>query len=279
MDFAPFIMGFPMAMEGDFSFLVPPGVTEIGVLAVGGAGGDNPVYNIVDDFVIRTIAGGEGDCVVASSISVTPGEVLTLVFGSDGGVPQYETTSQREGDNMLICTGIVAGGRGYAPGGDGGNAGGMGGCGSSGGGGTAVLRGSTPLVVAGGGGGAGGFGDSAQSGGVGGSAAGSGGDAPGSSGGGGGQGAGWGSGQGQPGGSPGGINLGGGGGGGGGGWNGGLGGGRGGSDGGGGGGGAGSGPPGVARQVSLAAPQRVWKLVIWSPPDPQPTDHLFTLPF
>jgi len=133
MDFAPFIMGFPIGMEGELSFLVPPGVTEIGVLAVGAAGGDNPVYNIADDFLISTVAGGSGDCVVVSPISVTPGEVLRLVLGSDGRVPQYENTSHQNWDNMLICTGIVAGGHGYASGGDGGNAGDWGGCGSSGG--------------------------------------------------------------------------------------------------------------------------------------------------
>jgi len=275
MDFAPFIMGFPIGMEGELSFLVPPGVTEIGALAVGAAGGDNPVYNIADDFLISTVAGGSGDCVVVSPISVTPGEVLRLVLGSDGRVPQYENTSHQNEDNIAHLPGdrrrrprlrirrrrrqrrrlgrLRLERRRN---------------------GTAILRGATPLVV-GGGGGAGGFGDSAQPGGLGGSAGGSGGAARGSSGGGGGQGAAWGSGQGQPGGSPGGIDMGGGGGGG---WNGGSGGGHGGSDGGGG-GGAGSGPPHLARHVELAAPQGVWKLVIWSPPDPQPTDHLFTLPF
>jgi hypothetical protein len=31
------------------------------------------------------------------------------------------------------------------------------------------------------------------------------------------------------------------------------------------------------RRVTM--PERTWKLLIWSPPDPQPTDRLFTLPF
>jgi len=282
MAFDPFIAGY-VSTSGDIeqiSFLVPPGVAEIGVYGIGGTGGPGPCYEINFGTLLSTTPGGKGDRILAGPINVTPGEMLTFVLGGLGKVPGYHWSDQRDSDdNAYICGGGPSGAQGHLPGGGGGNAGLAGGCGSSGGGGTAVLRGSLPLVVAGGGGGAGGFGWGGDAGGVGGGAAGNGGNGSGSTGGAGGAAGGSNQGgRGEPGGTPDGLDTGGGGGGGGGGYQGGEGGAHGGS-GGGGGGGGGTSWTSQGNLVQLEATDEPAQLYIWSPFAPQSQDHTFVIPW
>lgn len=133
----------------NYQFTVPAGVTSLGYVLAGGAGG---MTNSVDGF----IHGGAG-AVISGTITVTPGETLTIFVGQGGG--------HRTGTASSSLSSIVGGG-GYRKGGDADNttsgatpySGAIKGwSGASGGGASAILRGSTVLVAAAGGGGAGGF--------------------------------------------------------------------------------------------------------------------------
>ena len=131
------------------SFTVPTGVTSISVKAWGAGGGGGG----------QAGSSGGGGAYASSTLTVTPGEVLSIIVGGGGS----------GGSGCNTNTGGGAGGSGgngnFGAGGNGGNAGNSG-CsagGGGGGGGTFVLRNSTTLLAAGGGGGGGG----AESGGAG----------------------------------------------------------------------------------------------------------------
>jgi hypothetical protein len=116
-------------------FVVPTGVCQLTIDAVGAAGGDGNE----DSQVFGTGANGAR---VLGTVAVTPGETLDVAVGGAGG------DAPRTG--APGSAGIPDGGAG----GDGGtNAGGGGGGGS-----TRVLRAGSPLLVAAGGGGGGGGG-------------------------------------------------------------------------------------------------------------------------
>jgi Glycine rich protein len=116
---------FSSTTTGTYAVTVPAGITSLTITAVGGTGGsfgangDNPGS-----------AGGEGG-VLTSTVTVAPGESLTVIVGADGH------------------------GQGGSGGTGAGTGGGGGGDGAGGGGGSAVFDGGTPLEVAAGGGGAG----------------------------------------------------------------------------------------------------------------------------
>ena len=118
---------------GPQQFTVPDGVTELGVLATGGNGGEDG--NLFDGGLWGEVGG---------TLPVSPGDVLSVLVGGLGG------------------SGTASGGGGSG-GYDGGGAGGNGAGG--GGGATVVSDGSTVDFVAGGGGGAGWFGPDAGDGG------------------------------------------------------------------------------------------------------------------
>ncbi len=119
---------------GNYKFTVPPGVTSITVKAWGaGGGGGSAGSNASSDG-----GGGGGSAYAQSTLSVTPGETLTVYVGGGGGGGVANVT---------------------------GNSGGGGG----GGGYSRIARGSSNLLIAaGGGGGGGGDNSSATLGGVGG---------------------------------------------------------------------------------------------------------------
>jgi len=136
------------------SFVVPSGVTEITVELWGGGGSGGAALNGGDSNTAVSGAGGGGGYVKAT-LSVTPGETLTIRVG--GGGWQYAANVvrhpnltisglsnnniqmvSRRSDNSLLDQDL------------------RGGIGGSGGGYSAIFRGLTPLVVAGGGGGGGG---------------------------------------------------------------------------------------------------------------------------
>ena len=152
----------------DQTYTVPAGRTSIAVYlwAAGGAGGGN-------DSAGETSAGGGGGAVQHTSLSVTPGEVLTLRMGQG---PSYIQGSNGQTTNGNWVTGAIGGG-GLGGAGDGGGANGT--FGGPGGGATSILRGGSVIIAAGGGGGGGGAGyndsGSGPTGGAGGSGTGSGG--------------------------------------------------------------------------------------------------------
>ena len=136
----------PSAEGINTSFVVPAKVTLLTVTVAGGAGGTTAGSAAV-------IRGGNGGLVTAT-IPVVPGETLGLVVGQ-GGASRTALTA-----NPLVVTG----GQGFGNGGDSDPAGdnpdsgrGTSWGGAAGGAGSAILRGTQPLVVAGGGGGAAGF--------------------------------------------------------------------------------------------------------------------------
>lgn len=105
------------ATPGEYEFVVPPGVDEI-TGKMWGAGGGGATHSGTGNFT----TGGAGGFAQAT-ISVTAGEVLTVHVGAGGEGFTYSANQSR---------------------------------GAGGGGGlTAIMRGSTPLLVAGGGGGGG----------------------------------------------------------------------------------------------------------------------------
>lgn len=110
-------------VPGNYSFTVPGGVTSLTITAIGGGGGGGGYSGIYIGGI-----GGDGARVV-STLSVTPGQVLSLVVGGGGG----------GGTN-----GPSSGGGGYT-------------CGAQGGGGgsTNIGAGTANQIIAGGGGGGG----------------------------------------------------------------------------------------------------------------------------
>ena len=113
-----------------------PACARSASIAFGAQGGANSATNSLGGSIPGI--GGEAE----ATISVTPGETLTVIVGGQGG----------PGVN-----GFGPGDGGFGGGGDGGNSSGLNGTnpGSGGGGASAVVRSTEPLVVAGGGGGAG----------------------------------------------------------------------------------------------------------------------------
>lgn len=126
------------------SFTVPPCVTSLTVCAWGGGGGGggNDSYDG---------APGGGGAFATSVLTVTSGQVLSVIVGG-GGV---------QGANGAASTGAGPGGFGLGDGGSGGDPGSSGtsGAGGGGGGGSGIVSGGTILIDAAGGGGGGGGGD------------------------------------------------------------------------------------------------------------------------
>ena len=158
--------------SGSGSYTVPPGVTQVRIYAVGGAGG----------------AGGQ-DCgngcgynygvwgqYTSGTFNVSPGSTLSYYVGANGGNGSSNITG--------TCNGGGSGGWGYYYGGNGGGVGGSGASGGGGGGGgaSAVTSGGSLLLVAGGGGGGGGRCNTAGSGTAGSTSTGGGGSGSGSAG-------------------------------------------------------------------------------------------------
>ena len=131
------------------SFVVPTGKTAIRA-TMWGAGGQGGLYPASATGPVNSFGGGAGS-LEQVSISVTPGETLTVVVGSArvSGFQQSSTTQ------VATFGGGGAGGifdgssSGFNEGGPGGAAGG----------GSAIMRGASLLLVAAGGGGGGGYGN------------------------------------------------------------------------------------------------------------------------
>ncbi|MDQ1537861.1 MAG: hypothetical protein QOE58_2254, partial [Actinomycetota bacterium] len=136
------------------TFTVPSGVTQLSVTMTGGKGGRGGT-----DSAGPSEAGGYQG-LVAGTMAVTPGQILTVAVGSGGATGAGSTHGQNSPTNYEA--GAAAGGSnpvsGYG-GGNGGVAGFDGGSGNAGGGGAAsVITTGATTIVAGGSGGAGGSG-------------------------------------------------------------------------------------------------------------------------
>jgi hypothetical protein len=114
------------------TYTVPPGVTQLNVTAVGGAGG---VFS-------EDASGAPDGAEISGVLAVTPGEILTVGVAGQGN---QVYNNVKGGWGMTNGASDYAGGNGFTTGGD--NLGG-------GGGATVILDGTgSPVVVAGGGGG------------------------------------------------------------------------------------------------------------------------------
>lgn len=131
------------------TFTVPCGVTSLNIKAwgAGGSGGGQDTY---------AGAIGGGGAYITSTITVTPGQVLTIIVGG-GALGGTNCASSAPGGAGGWGNNMIAGARG-------GNAGSSGcsGGGGGGGAGTGIFLGTTPLVVAGGGGGGSGGGNTSS---------------------------------------------------------------------------------------------------------------------
>jgi hypothetical protein len=153
---------------GSYTWTVPDGLTSISIVATGGGGGGGGLSG-----PNAAQAGGAG-ALVTSTLSVTPGQVLSLVVGGGGGGgadgPSFApggysygaggggggSSNIGAGGNEAVIAGGGGGGGTYG-GGAGGDAGGAAGAGGSGGGANVFGSGT------GGGGGSGGIGGAAGS--------------------------------------------------------------------------------------------------------------------
>lgn len=143
---------------GTFNFVVPNGVTSISAVCVGGGGGGAGT----DVSSISGGGGGGGALAYQTTISVTPGETLSITIGS-GGVGGGPNVAGTAGGNSNISRGATtliranggAGGSVAGAGGVGGNV--ITGTGGSGGTGGTGVNGTADPALAGGGAGAGGY--------------------------------------------------------------------------------------------------------------------------
>jgi hypothetical protein len=108
------------------NFVVPPGVTRIGVnlSGAGGGGGARTAGNLTDGCVTPGSTAGYGGgsgAALRAFVDVTPGETLTIIVGQGGagastpgtqGAPGGDTILRRDTVNLLIAGGGKGGGPG-----------------------------------------------------------------------------------------------------------------------------------------------------------------------
>ncbi|CNI72942.1 glycine-rich domain-containing protein [Yersinia intermedia] len=111
---------------GTFTFTVPDGVTRIRARVVGGGGGAG------GSGAGRTGGGGGGGGYAESWITVTPGQVLTIIVGSAGNGGGVSGAGSNGGASSVSGFLSASGGLGGAGGGVGTGGGGIGGVGTGG---------------------------------------------------------------------------------------------------------------------------------------------------
>lgn len=132
--------------SGTHTFTIPPGVFSLDISATGGGGGGGGTDS-------QSGAVGRSGAVLSGTLSVSPGQVLTLHVGMGGGGgvnDQGSAPGGAGGSNGIGYRGGNGSAAGPTP---------ISGGGGGGGAGTALLVGSTLYAVAGGGGGGGGGGN------------------------------------------------------------------------------------------------------------------------
>ena len=154
---------------GSHSFVVPPGVTSINLTALGGAGGGGAGGTATSSaFLTSTTTatggngghGGKGQSLAVTSLSVVPGDILSIVVGAGGnGAPttNSEFPPERE-EPGAGGSGNPDGASGFQASGGVGQLGLLSGGGGGAGGTTTVSHNAVPLVNALGGAGGGGGG-------------------------------------------------------------------------------------------------------------------------
>jgi hypothetical protein len=136
-------------VPGTYSWIAPASVTSVCVVCVGGGGGSNP-----DNVPSGAYgSGGGGGLGWKNNISVTPGQLYTVVVGA-GGTKAYNGTNTSGNASYFINSTTVAGNGGQRA--DGGS-GGAGGTFVGDGGGSGGAGGNGNLSAGGAGGGAGGY--------------------------------------------------------------------------------------------------------------------------
>merc|ERR1712093_160857 len=112
-------------MGGTYTWVAPPDVTSVSVVAIGGGGGGSASTSGSND--PSWGAGGGGGLGYKNNISVTPGQSYTVVVGAGGtGAPgSPQTTAEGQGgtggDSYFISDTTVKGGGGTGDWGTGGN--------------------------------------------------------------------------------------------------------------------------------------------------------------
>jgi hypothetical protein len=144
---------------GTQTFTVPDGVTQLTVDAFGAQGGSGGTCTVDSTPICGTPGAGGLGAHSTGTVTVTPGETLTVVVGGHGADGQ-SLTIDSESEEECSASFPTGGAGGFGGGADGGDGGCPAAAGGGGGGGTMVLRGSTPLLAAAGGGGGSGAGDS-----------------------------------------------------------------------------------------------------------------------
>jgi hypothetical protein len=154
-----------LGVTSTFTWTVPPGVTSISALCVGGGGGQGGEYQVIGQSLKHGGGGGGGALAYSNNIAVTPGATITVIVGGAGKIGNINrdggaggASSVKTSTNTIVCQ-AGGGGGGYLwansfPNGVGGSGGtvdvGTGGAGGAGGK-------SGDFADAGGGGGAGGY--------------------------------------------------------------------------------------------------------------------------
>jgi len=117
LSFPPPNAGVIFTTVGTHSWTVPTGITEISILMIGGGGGsgNGPATSSWDS---SGFSAGGGGSHYRNSVSVFPGDVLTVSVGAGGSGPGTNTygTSGVDGGNSEIINDTVLLGRGYGGG-------------------------------------------------------------------------------------------------------------------------------------------------------------------
>jgi len=74
---------------GTHTWTVPSGITEISAVAIGGGGGGFGHWDVDANYLQSARSGNGGDLSYVNSLSVTPGEELTVVVGAEGQGHSY----------------------------------------------------------------------------------------------------------------------------------------------------------------------------------------------
>ena len=95
---------------GTYSWTVPPGVSSVSVVCIGGGGFGSTIYSSGGVNGLNNGAGG-GACAYKNNISVTSGASITVVVG-DGPAPSDNTSG---GDSSFMNTSTVKAAGGQSP--------------------------------------------------------------------------------------------------------------------------------------------------------------------
>ena len=122
----PAVGEFQYTTTGSHAFTVPAQCNSVSVVCIGGGGGGMYYNNNSSTYSYRMNGGGGGGLVYVPAISVTPGQVITVIVATGGQSGAYSTGSTVGGNSSfgtLSATGgnpgrynqNITGGGGFAP--------------------------------------------------------------------------------------------------------------------------------------------------------------------